>query len=151
MRVVDSMMFTISKAPGCFLRGSFWEQFFDYSLVILGVILGTSLGPDWPKKAPRRVKESYMARFVTMTLLRPCRLSSWLFLGTLELLKGFNLQETPSSTMIVAQPWQLYTCLIIFCGVQGHQPRCTIRLLPPCSRSSATLISLKAGLDLGGS
>jgi hypothetical protein len=47
----------------------------------LGVILGTILGPDWPKKAPRRVKESYMARFVTMTLLRPCRLSSWLFSG----------------------------------------------------------------------
>ena len=61
------------------------------------------------------------------------------------------MQEIPSSTMRVAQPWQLYTCLIIFCGVQGHQPRCTIRLLPPCSRSSATLISLKAGLDLGGS
>ena len=43
--------------------------------------MGTILGPDWPKKAPRRVKESYMARFVTMTLLRPCRPSSWLFSG----------------------------------------------------------------------
>ena len=82
MSVVDSMMPTISKAQGAFL---FFCCLFGSSFLIICWSfwghLGTILGPDWPKKTPRRVKESYMVRFVTMTLLRPCRLSSWLFAG----------------------------------------------------------------------